>query len=299
MPLTSARSMLAAAVEGGYCVGAFNCTSLVQLKAVVDAAADRSSPIIVQTSLTPARWFGPEAWAAATRALAERVEVPVCLHLDHCDDEAMCERAARAGYTNIMIDASHQPFDQNVAATRRVVEMCHALGDITVEGELGTVGGVEDQVVVAEDEAQLADPAQSIEFVRRTGVDLFAPAIGTAHGVYKTAEPKIDVDRFALIHRKLNTPELVAPLIIHGGTGLQTDVVKRLIAAGGAKYNVSTDLKHALIDTSANYLAEHRSDHNPGALDKAVYTAMRKRLDHWIEMLGSADRAAESLPAAA
>lgn len=291
MPIVSAKEMLLAAASEKYSVGAFNITCLNQMHAVIEEACEKRSPVIVQTSVTPAKFFQPEVLAAACRALADRVDIPVCLHLDHCDDVALCKRAADAGYTNIMIDGSKLDFEDNVAATREVVDYCHNLGDITVEGELGTVGGVEDQVRVAEDEAELCDPDKTAEFVERTGVDLFAPAIGTAHGVYKTENPKIDFDRFAKIQQVLNGEKFAAPLIVHGGTGLKEDVVRRLVELGGAKFNVSTDLKHALIDATYDYISANRDEYNPGRVDKAVRAAICDRIRYWIELLGSAGKA--------
>ena len=291
MPIASAKHMLTEASKGGYCVGAFNCTNFAQLMGVVDAAAGLRAPVIIQTSLSPAKFYGLETIASFTRALAVSVPVPVCLHLDHCDEIAMCKRAADAGYTNIMIDASHHDFEENVRQTKEICDYCHGLGDISVEGELGTVGGVEDQVVVAEDEAQLCPPEKSLEFVRRTGVDLFAPAIGTAHGVYLTENPKIDFDRFGRINQLVNRPEVIAPLIIHGGTGLKEEVVRRLVALGGAKFNISTDLKHVLLDTTHAYLGRHLTDYNPGKLDKNVREATRTRVEYYIKLLGSEGKA--------
>jgi ketose-bisphosphate aldolase len=291
MPLVSAKNMLRAAAEGNYAIGAFNITNLIQMEAVVDTACQLEAPVIVQTSVTPARFLRPEVLAAACSALSDAASVPVCLHLDHCDDVDLCKRAADAGYTNIMIDGSKLDFEDNVATTREVVDYCHNLGDITVEGELGTVSGVEDQIRVAEDEAELCDPDKTAEFVERTGVDLFAPAIGTAHGVYKTENPKIDFDRFAKIQQVLNGERFAAPLIVHGGTGLKEDVVRRLVELGGAKFNVSTDLKHALIDATYDYISAHRDEYNPGRVDKAVRTAICDRIRYWIELLGSAGKA--------
>ncbi len=290
MPIVSAKEMLRTAASDKYSVGAFNITCLNQMEAVVEEACEKRSPVIVQTSVTPARFFQPEVLAAACRALAEQVDIPVCLHLDHCDEVDLCKRAADAGYTNIMIDGSQLDFEGNIAATREVVDYCHNLGDISVEGELGTVSGVEDQVRVAEDEAQLCDPEKTAEFVERTGVDLFAPAIGTAHGVYKTENPRIDFERFEKIQQLLNGSAQRIPLIVHGGTGLKEDVVGRLVALGGAKFNVSTDLKHALIDATYEYISAHREEYNPGRVDKAVRQAIRERISYWIDLLGSAGK---------
>lgn len=291
MAIVSARDMLLAATRGQYSVGAFNITNIVQMEAVIQAAEERAAPLIIQTSVSPAKFLGVKVIGAVYRVIAESVSIPVCLHLDHCTDIDLCKAAADAGYTNIMIDGSKHDFEENVRQTRIVAEYCHALGDITVEGELGTVSGVEDQVVVAEDEAALCDPAKSEEFVERTGIDLFAPAIGTAHGIYKTENPKLDFDRFATIFKLINGEAPRVPFVIHGGTGLQDDVVKRLVALGGSKFNVSTDLKHTLIDAAYEYISSHRDEYNPGKIDAAVNEATAKTIHKWIDLLGCAGKA--------
>ncbi|MFW5864079.1 MAG: class II fructose-bisphosphate aldolase [bacterium] len=291
MSIVSAKEILIRAAEGKYSVGAFNITNLIQMEAVIDAAIEKKAPLIVQTSVTPSQFLKPEVIVAIFRALAEKAPIPICLHLDHCTEVDYCKTCADAGYTNIMIDGSKHDFDENVRVSKEIVDYCHGLGDITVEGELGTVGGVEDQVVVAEDEAQLCDPEKTLEFVEKTGVDLFAPAIGTAHGVYKTENPKLDFDRFEKIQEILNGNGIKTPLIVHGGTGLKPDVVKRLVALGGSKFNVSTDLKHALIDSTWDYLSANREEYNPGRIDKAVRKAIMERVWTWIDLLGCEGKA--------
>lgn len=190
-----------------------------------------------------------------------------------------------------MINASKQEFEEDIRQTREVCEYAHKAGDISVEGELGTVEGVEDQVRVVEDEAQLCHPDAAVEFVMRTGVDLFAPAIGTAHGVYKTADPKVDFDRLEKIRETLSAKGLDVPLVVHGGTGLPEGTVKRLIELGGAKFNVSTELKHTLIDTTFEYIQAHAEEYNPGKIDKAVKEAIKTTIHTWIERLGSSGKA--------
>jgi tagatose 1,6-diphosphate aldolase GatY/KbaY len=217
--------------------------------------------------------------------------VPVVLHLDHCTEVDYCKKCADAGYTNIMIDASKQSYEENIRQTKEIVDYCHKIGGISVEGELGTVSGVEDQVKVADDEAQLANPKQAVEFVERTGVDIFAPAIGTAHGVYKTKNPKIDFERMATIHKMLNGNGIKTPLVVHGGTGLPEDYIKKLLAAGGAKFNVSTELKHTLIDSTLEYITAHRDEYDPGKLDKFVREATKKAVIHWMQMVESVGKA--------
>jgi len=279
------------AAEGKYSVGAFNITTLVQLHAILEAAIEKKAPVIVQCSVTPSKFMNPAVVTAMYRTLAEQAPIPVCLHLDHCTDIAYCKKCADAGYTNIMIDASKQAYEENIRQTKEVVDYCHKVGKISVEGELGTVGGVEDQIKVAEDEAQLANPKQSVEFVERTGLDIFAPAIGTAHGVYKTKNPKVDFERMATINKMLNGNGIKTPLVVHGGTGLPEDYIKKLLAAGGAKFNVSTELKHTLIDTKFEYISAHRDEYDPGKVDAAVRDATRKAVMHWIDMLESAGKA--------
>ena len=291
MSIVNAKEIMVEAAKEGYAVGAFNITDLLQFEAVIDAAIEKKSPVIVQTSVKPSKFLGTNMMVAIYRTLASSAPVPVCLHLDHCTEIDYCKKCADAGYTNIMIDASKQSYEENIRQTKEVVDYCHTAGNISVEGELGTVGGVEDQIKVAEDEAQLANPKQSIEFVERTGVDIFAPAIGTAHGVYKTKNPKIDFERLATIHKMLNSDGIKTPVVVHGGTGLPEDYIKKLLAAGGAKFNVSTELKHTLIDAKFEYISAHRDEYDPGKIDVAVRDATRKVVMHWMDMLESTGKA--------
>lgn len=291
MSIVNAKEIMIPAAKEGWAVGAFNVTDLLQFEAVIDAAIEKRAPVIVQTSVKPSQFLGTNMMVAIYRTLAESAPVPVCLHLDHSTDIAYCKKCADAGYTNIMIDASKQSYEENIRQTKEVVDYAHKVGNISVEGELGTVGGVEDQIKVAEDEAQLANPEQSIEFVERTGVDIFAPAIGTAHGVYKTKNPKIDFERMATIHKMLNSNGIKTPLVVHGGTGLPDDYVVKLLQAGGAKFNVSTELKHTLIDAKWEYLSAHRDEYDPGKLDVFVRDATRKAVMHWMDKLGCEGKA--------
>jgi tagatose 1,6-diphosphate aldolase GatY/KbaY len=291
MSIVNAKEIMVEAAKNGYAVGAFNITDLLQFEAVIDAAIEKKAPVIVQTSVKPSKFLGTNMMVAIYRTLAQSAPIPVCLHLDHCTEVDYCKKCADAGYTNIMIDASKQTFDENIRQTKEIADYCHKLGKISVEGELGTVSGVEDQVKVAEDEAQLANPKQAVEFVERTGIDIFAPAIGTAHGVYKTKNPKIDFERMATIHKMLNGNGIKTPLVVHGGTGLPEDYIKKLLKAGGAKFNVSTELKHTMIDTKFEYITAHRDEYDPGKIDVAVRDATRKAVMHWIDMLESAGKA--------
>lgn len=291
MSIVNALEITREAAKQGYAVGAFNITNIIQMEAVVEAAVEKKAPLIIQTSVTPSKFLKPEVLVAVYRSLAEAAPIPICLHLDHCTEVDYCKKLADVGYTNLMIDASKQAFEENIRQTREVVDYCHAHSDASVEGELGTVSGVEDQIRVSEDETALCNPKEAVDFVERTGVDIFAPAIGTAHGVYKTKNPKVDFERMATINKMLNADRINTPLVVHGGTGLPEDYVKRLLEAGGAKFNVSTELKHTLIDTTWNYINANRDQYNPGKIDIAVRDAIRVAVSRWIDLLGSAGKA--------
>ena len=165
MAIVDAKQMLIRATEEKYAVGAFNITNLIQMEAVVDTAVKMKAPLIIQTSVAPSKFLKPDVLAGIYRTLAESAPIPICLHLDHCTDVDHCKTCADAGYTNIMIDAYKKEFEENIKQTREVCEYCHSKEGISVEGELGTVSGVEDQIKVAEDEAALCDPEQALEFV--------------------------------------------------------------------------------------------------------------------------------------
>jgi len=291
MSLVNAKELLFKATKEKYAVGAFNITSLVQMEAVIEAHVECKAPVIIQTSVAPTKLLGVNVLVAVYRTLAESAPIPICLHLDHCTDVAYCKKCADAGYTNIMIDASKQPFEANIQQTKEVAEYCHKIGNISVEGELGTVSGVEDQVRVVESESELCNPNQVLEFVERTGVDLLAPAIGTAHGIYKTKNPKIDFERFEKIFDLVNGQSLRVPLVVHGGTGLPRETVERLISLGGSKVNVSTELKHSMIDATYQYITDHRDEYDPGKIDSAVKDAVRKTVMNWIGWFGCTGKA--------
>jgi tagatose 1,6-diphosphate aldolase GatY/KbaY len=291
MSIVNAKEIMVEAAKSKYAVGAFNITDLNQMEGVVEAAIAKKSPLIIQTSVKPSKFLGVDVLVAIYKSLASAAPIPICLHLDHCTEIEHCKKCADAGYTNIMVDASKQSFDENIRLTKEVVDYCHKLGKISVEGELGTVSGVEDQIKVAEDETQLANPQQSVEFVERTGLDIFAPAIGTAHGVYKTKNPKVDFERLGKINQLLNGKKITTPLVVHGGTGLPEDYIKKLIEMGGAKFNVSTELKRTMIDAQYEYISSHREEYDPGKVDEAVRKAIREAVSHWIDMLGSAGKA--------
>jgi fructose-bisphosphate aldolase, class II len=219
------------AAYGRYALGAFNVCNLEQIHGLFRGAAKAQAPIIVQFTRVMQNYADPAMLAAMIQAAEEiHPEVEFAVHLDH-GDEASCSEAIRSGhYRSVMIDASHLPFEQNVQTTRRIVEKAHACG-VSVEAELGLLKGIEDDMAVSAQEAILTDPAQAEEFVRRTGCDSLAVAIGTSHGAYKfSGKQRLHFDRLAEIQKRL--PCL--PLVLHGGSAVPTLEVERINAAGGA-----------------------------------------------------------------
>jgi len=280
MPLVNPIEMLHAARAGGYCVGAFNIVDYMSFEAVVAAAEAKSAPVIVQTSSGTIKRFGVAALVAMARTIAAPSSIPVALHLDHGTDRAILSEAIRGGFPSVMIDASSHPFDQNVAITRDVVEEARAHG-VAVEGEIGVVAGVEDDIVIQQDDAIYTTPDEAIEFQAQTGVDFLAAAIGTAHGFYKV-EPRLDIDTLRALRRQTDFP-----LVIHGGTGLGFDVVAELVAAGGAKMNVSTQIKQTYIDSLFEYIQANRQEYNILKVLQNACEKLTEMIGEYITVLGS------------
>lgn len=230
--LVDMKEMLQRARSEGYAVPAFNVTDLYSVMVVAEVCSEEQAPCLLEVAEVTLGHVAPAYMVAVARAAAEQVPVPVALHLDHGRSFDMAMRAVRAGFTSVMIDQSDQPYETNVAVTRKVVEASHAAG-VSVEAELGHVGVASEGASAARE--FLTDPAQAEEFVRETGVDALAVAIGTAHGAYHF-EPELDLERLEAISRRV-----AVPLVVHGGSG--TPNLERAARLGVAKVNVFTDLQ--------------------------------------------------------
>lgn len=280
MTIQSLAPMLAAAQAAGYAVAQFNTDTIEAGQAVLAVADEMRAPVILAIGQGVDRAGRLAPLAAALRAMAAAADVPVCLHLDHSESLAQIGRAVRAGFSGIMIDASAHPLAVNIAETRAVMAFCAGLG-IGVEAELGRVAGVEDDLVVSEDEAGKVDPATVAEFLAAVRPDALAVAVGTAHGFY-TRPPQIDFD----LIRQVRTMEV--PLVLHGGTGLSDAVLREAFACGIAKMNFATELRQANLVAMAEAAAE-----GAGLLDAlarggaAVGDVARRKL----ELTGSAGMA--------
>lgn len=261
MPLVTTNEMLKKAQAGHYAVGAFNVENLEMVMAVLKAAEEMKAPVIMQTTPSTIKYAGVDYFFAMVKTAARRASVPVAMHLDHGSSFELAMQALRAGYTSIMIDGSHESFEDNIALTRRVQEAC-APSQVSVEAELGKVGGKEDDLDGG-DENPYTDPQQAKEFAERTGVSSLAVAIGTAHGVYKGI-PKLDFDRLSEIREVVSIP-----LVLHGASGVPDEAVRESIRRGICKVNFATELRIAFSDGVKEYLSA-----NPDVFDPKKYGAV-------------------------
>lgn len=303
----SGREVLGRALKGGYGVGAFNFNNLEAVQAIVGAAAESRSPVIIQTSEGAIQYAGLNYLTALARAAAESAPVPVVLHLDHGKDLETIERCLDAGYSSVMIDASDLPFEENLVRTARVVEMARPYG-ASVEAELGRLKGVEDLVSVEERDAVLVDPEEAVRFVRETGVDYLAPAVGTAHGAFKfKGAGELDLERLERVQRGTGIP-----LVLHGASavpewvvaeatrygakirgarGVPDEQVRAAIGLGVAKINVDTDLRLAAVAALRRVLAERPEEFDPRKLHGPAREAMGRICREKFALFGSVARA--------
>jgi ketose-bisphosphate aldolase len=250
------KQMLAVARRDGWAVAAFNPIDYGSMKAIIAAATSLEAPVILQTSAKTVKFYGHEPIVSWARELASASPAPIALHLDHGKDPKMIARCIETGWTSVMIDASDKPYEENLALTKEIATLANKR-DVGVEAELGEIGGVEEDVIVAEGKEHTADVEQALAFCREVDLAVLAPAIGTAHGFYKR-EPTIAWNVLEAISQRSRTP-----LALHGGTGLSNDIIQRCIRLGCAKVNISTNLKHVFIDSFVTYHQEHSEEYEP------------------------------------
>lgn len=282
MTLVSTKKMLLDAQSGGYAVGAFNAENMEMAQAIISAAQALNAPVIVQTTPSTVKYGDLRQFSALIQAIGSEAQTPVAIHLDHGDSYELAARAVLAGYTSVMIDGSAKPYEENVAITRKVVEIA-SLAGVSVEAELGKVGGKEDGLFV-EDEAY-TDPETAADFAKRTAVDSLAVAIGTAHGLYAKT-PKLDVMRLKEIRRRVDIP-----LVLHGASGLSEDDVRRCIGEGICKVNFATELRIAYSNAVSQTFSQKPDVFDPKVYGKAARIQVQKLVENWITVLGCAGRA--------
>ncbi|MFC0272445.1 class II fructose-bisphosphate aldolase [Metabacillus herbersteinensis] len=257
MPLVSMTEMLIKAKDEGYAVGQFNLNNLEFTQAILQAAEEEKSPVILGVSEGAARYMGGfKTVVSIVKGLMEdyNTTVPVAIHLDHGSSYDKCKAAIDAGFTSVMIDASHHPFEENIETTSKVVEYAHSKG-VSVEAELGVVGGQEDDVVA--EGVIYADPKECDELVKRTGIDCLAPALGSVHGPYK-GEPNLGFKEMEEIGKLTNMP-----LVLHGGTGIPTKDIQKSVSFGTAKINVNTESQISSAKAVREALAANPEEYDP------------------------------------
>lgn len=275
MPLVTLAEVLEEADAGGYAVGAFNCNNMEIIQGIIRAAEAEATPVIIQASQGAIKYAGLEYITALVQVAAAQTTVPVALHLDHGTDFKQILRCLRAGFTSVMIDGSQYPLQENIALTRRVAEIAHAMG-ASVEGELGRIGGTEDQISVSEREATMTDPEEARHFAMETGVDALAVAIGTAHGRYQ-GTPELDFERLEAIARAVPVP-----LVLHGSSGVPDGDIRRAVKLGVRKINIDTDIRIAFVAAVRRMLAAAPEEIDPrkvlGPAREAITGVIRHKI---------------------
>lgn len=285
MPITPFKEIANTAFKERYGVGAFNIVNDLTMEAVLAAAEEANSPVIVQTSVKTVKTIGIDVLYTMWVEMTRHIRVPVCLHLDHCPDRALISACLEKGWGSVLFDASKLPVEENLRQTIEVVAEARKCG-AGVEGEIESIQGVEDGIG-SDAESQRQTLEVALDFVRRTGVDCFAPAIGNAHGVYKTT-PKLDAQRITDI-----VSVIPVPIALHGGTGMTDEQFKDLISRGCAKVNISTALKITYMQSNLAFLrqAETQNKWDPPSLFTHVRKSVMEMVTGYLRTFGSVGKA--------
>ena len=284
MNLVPMADILNKANEEGYAVGGFNINNMEFLQGIIEGAEEANSPLILATSEGAIRYIGMEYVLGMVEAATKNTDIPVALHLDHGSSFEKAMECIRRGYSSVMIDGSKYPFEENIAMTKKVVEAAHSVG-VSVEAELGKLGGTEDDHTVEEREATFTDPDEAVEFVERTGIDALAVAIGTAHGVYK-GEPNLDFKRLETINNKIDIP-----LVLHGASGVPDSDVRKAVSFVINKVNVNTAFQQAFTSKVKELFAEDPELYDPRKYCGPGRDAIKERVKEKIDVLGSKNKA--------
>ena len=272
MSLVNSKELLLDAQKKHYAIGAFNVENMEMMQAVIAAAEAENAPVILQTTPSTLKYAPTSLYFAMANAVAEKATVPVVIHLDHGNSFELCEKAAKDGYTSLMIDGSKLALEENIQLSKRVAEMAKTYQACpSVEAELGKLGGKEDDLVVKSGEDTCTDPVEAVRFVEESGIDSLAVAIGTAHGFYK-GTPKLEFERLAEIRNNVSVP-----LVLHGSSGIPDEDVRKAISLGICKVNFATELRAAYTDAVKACIAQDPSVYDPkkyGALAREAVTAL-------------------------
>ena len=299
MPLVTTTEMFKKAYEGGYAIGAFNVNNMAIIQGITEAAKEENAPLILQVSKGARNYAKPVYLTKLVEAAIEDTGLPICLHLDHGDSFETCKSCIDGGFTSVMIDGSHLPFEENIALTKKVVEYAHDRG-VVVEGELGRLAGVEDEVKVKKEDSSYTQPEEVNEFVSKTGVDSLAIAIGTSHGAYKFKPGTKPQLRFDILEK---VSELLPgfPIVLHGASSVIPEFVDEINKYGGkmdgalgvpeemlrqaasmavCKINIDSDLRLAMTAAIRKHFAENPSDFDPRQYLKPARAAIKEMVRH-------------------
>lgn len=312
MALVTTKTMFEKAYARGYAIGAFNVSNMEQIQAITRGAKVKNSAVILQVSPSALKYAGPKYLLAMVKAAADETGIDVALHLDHGLDFDSVKLCVENGFTSVMLDGSHYEYEENIAKTKEAVDYAHARG-VVVEAELGTLAGIEDEVKVAEGQATYTDPNQAVDFVRRTGVDSLAIAIGTSHGAYKfKGEAKLDLPRLQKITENLeNAGFHNFPIVLHGASsvdqayvemcnayggkilgakGVPVEILRQAAAMAVCKVNIDTDLRLVMTGEVRKFMAEKPENFDPRGFLTPARDAMQRLVEAKITgTLGSAD----------
>ncbi len=301
MPLVTTKEMFKKAYEGGYAVGAFNVNNMEIIQGITEAAKENYAPVILQVSAGARKYANHTYLTKLVEAASIETGLPIALHLDHGDSFELCKSCIDGGFTSVMIDGSHHSYEENIELTKRVVEYAHERG-VVVEGELGRLAGIEDDVNVSDEDASYTRPEEVVDFVTRTGVDSLAIAIGTSHGAYKFKpgqKPQLRFDILEEIEKQL--PNF--PIVLHGASSVNQEFVKMINEFGGAmpdaigipeemlrqaarsavcKINIDSDLRLAMTGSVRKYMAENPSHFDPRQYLSVARTAIKDLVSHKI-----------------
>ncbi len=284
MALVTVAELARAAAEGGYAVGAFNLNNMEILQAVITAAEEERSPVILQASQGGLKYAGIDYIVAMAKVAAEAASVPVALNLDHGTSFEQAMQCIRKGFSAVMVDGSRLPLEDNIALVKRVVDVAHAVG-VSVEAELGKIGGTEDDIVVSERDAMMTDPEEAAKFIEEAQPDLLAVAIGTAHGVYK-GEPKLDFERLTEIKERVDVP-----LVLHGASGVPDEAIRKACQVGISKINIDTELRIAFSGAVQRTLQANPDEIDPRKILGPAREAMKQVVREKMRLFGCSGKA--------
>jgi fructose-bisphosphate aldolase class II len=284
MPLVAMKPLLTAAAAGKYAVGAFNCNNMEIVQAIIGAAVAESAPVIIQASQGAIKYAGLEYIVALTRVAAELAGVPVALHLDHGTSLEQCRHCIEKGFTSVMIDGSKYALEDNITLTKQVLAVARPAG-VSVEGELGRITGTEDDIYVSAKESMYTDPEEAKYYVRQTGVDALAVAIGTAHGQYK-GQPRLDLDRLSEINKLVDVP-----IVLHGSSGVPDQTITEAIARGVCKVNIDTNIRESFMAALSGALAANPHELDPRKALSPARAAATEIIRAKIRLFGSSGKA--------